>query len=1704
MKRATHWYFVLALFVGLSTGLAVPESGRADDTEVYLGSTAVPATIRPNVLFILDTSGSMSEWVDGTGMDRLDNMKVALKKILDTINNVNVGLMRFTDPGGPILYPVSYIDEDISVVENGDPSETLISSRIDRSSDDAEENEAIDLATVIDKADLDAKRLLTPGIMDTTGLVLDMMETQGSASVGGTVISKKVRRDSDDAEQHADGSMVLNGSTFGIGYDDGQQQLVGMRFRNLDIPQGATILNAKLQFGNKENRWDTGFSLRIQGHDVDDAPTFSNSWNNIGNRITAANGTTATVDWNNPASWTSNGYKDSPDISSIIQEIIDRPGWVPNNELALIVYPTTATSNNKSRRAYTHESNSNRAPRLVIEWTTQATPGGLQQIGLRFNEIGVPQGAKIKSATIEFRPQRDDSSLADFKIYGEDSDNAQTFGTTNDDISTRPRTSGSKGKEDWDVSAWSTGVATSTPDLKDIVQQIVDRPGWCGNNSMAFLFEPDYGQVLNGKTGPRIADSFDSDPTNAPLLKIEYDATSVSSGACINQWVSFRLSDPNDDVEEVLSTGSMDMNSSDLDFDDSKMSGMRFPGLPINQGQKILDAYIEFTADSDQSGAVTLEFNGQAVDDAPPFLNNAYNVSTRGKTSAANKVTWNPVDQTDGEVYRTPALTGIVQEIVDRPGWKPGNALVIMEEHKSGADRKERTTTDGARAPVLWLKVNGMLANGGKTGKTVRTELKEVVDNLDHNGYTPVVDTLYEAARYFRGDSVYWGKYRGWDRDGTYSPNPNSSGSNDNVRQNSRVSHSSSYTGGSEEYPGDCDPDDLNNYDCIKQSISGSPVYTSPITNSCQENHIIVLTDGYANHNHSEDLIKTYTGVGSCTENNKNENCGRDLAKFLNTTDNSPEPGDQNIRVHTIGFNFTSQWLKDVAKDGGGDFKQADTADQLASEILASFSSILSRTSSFATPSLSVNAFNKLEHNTDVYFSLFKPEKSVRWDGNVKKYQLCDDSSVCTVGEVLDETGAEAIAKVTSGPDEEGRIKTTASSFWDTVQDGNEIKVGGSGRQVPAPNGSPSRVVLTYTDTTNAPDYDALDVSDHRVLDTDDDGILDGLTGTTAANRQLTQELLGDTPLLTTDAEREDLIDWMRGEDIDGLEDITALATAGRRYPLNDPLHSEPVAITFGGTSTDPVIKLIVGTNGGGISLTNAYNGIEEWVFFPQATLAKQPDLKDNFNGDRVKLDLYGIDGSPSVWVNDRNGDGIITPGTDSDGSGIIEADEGDFVRVFIGMRRGGNNIYALDLIPNAPLASTDKDDVGDVKPTYMWRIEGGTGSFPELGQTWSKPKLVYMDFGTNTAGETERRPVLVFGGGYDTTQDGFDTSAPYSDVFGAGGDGNAIYFVDPYTGARLFVISDVDHGSSEQVQVSAMEYPIPSDVTIMDTNDDGATDRIYVGDTGGQMWRVDLSADLSTTPGLEAIVGMVATVSGTDPTDRRKFFYPPDVVRVHNSAYNTNVKYDLVTVTTGNRAHPLGDTTLDRLYAFKDENFYGLSDTDGDGVADPMNTLQGPLVSPATVGDLVDHTDVFDFTVQANVDALTASKGWYIDLESPGEKGLAKTTVTAGRLAFTTYQPQGVVSAGTCSLAEGAGVLYEVDVLTGAPVQNFDGIGDDTNLTKSDRSTSLGAGIPSQVVPVFIDGKILYLVGTSGGATTFDPGINFPTFKSVWFKDGF
>lgn len=143
-----------------------------------------------------------------------------------------------------------------------------------------------------------------------------------------------------------------------------------------------------------------------------------------------------------------------------------------------------------------------------------------------------------------------------------------------------------------------------------------------------------------------------------------------------------RVSDNDDDAEEQAS-GTVQRRNSDLELvtdKDIQVVGVRFSGLGIPQGATILDAYIQFEADETGSEPTSLLIQGEASDSAPVFTSEREGISLRPRTTAS--VSWLPLPWTTvgaaGLAERTTNIVTVIQEIVDRPGWTEGNAMVMI------------------------------------------------------------------------------------------------------------------------------------------------------------------------------------------------------------------------------------------------------------------------------------------------------------------------------------------------------------------------------------------------------------------------------------------------------------------------------------------------------------------------------------------------------------------------------------------------------------------------------------------------------------------------------------------------------------------------------------------------------------------------------------------------------------------------------------------------------------------------------------------------------------------------------------------------------------------------------------------------------------------------------------------------------------------
>ncbi|MDA8961816.1 PilC/PilY family type IV pilus protein [Congregibacter sp.] len=1481
-----------------------------DDTEIFFGDID-SASARPNVLFIIDTSGSMSGSVSGTGKDRLDNVKDAMYQLLDELDNVNVGLMRFTNPGGPVLYPVTYIDEEVDA-----GAIVSVDAPVAAPTDDAQE--------VVGSSQmfLDGERL---EIVEIAGAATSTFEDQVSAS------------DDDARERLSQGRVVATRDRLALRHD----RLLGVRFSGSDIPNGATITNAYLRFTGFNDGNSNPVQMRILGEQVDSGGF------GAGGSLPSRADTNAFVDWDINVTVAADETIDTPNVASIVQEIVGDGDWDPagggEDDIVFIFEAQPGATGEGRRVFFSRDGSSSEAPRLFVEYTTGVGAGAaLSRAGLRFDGVDVPRGVTVTEAYITFTAERDFSSAYDLNIGIENSGNTATFTASAGNIAGR---SLSTDRVAWSgTMAHSSGDTFQSPDISSLVQQVAARGDWCGGNAMSV--------VINGASGQLPVVAFEGSASLAPRLIVKYEYDSISPGSsCIRRTVSRTIGASTDDAEETGSSATT--TSTDLDFYAGSVVGLRFSDMGIPRNATIYDAYIEFFADARDSGTTNMIIRAEATDNASTYSGTNGTIEDRAYTSTtvpwSESVTWDTND-----VKRTPSLGLLIQNnVTNRSGWAPGNAMAFRIDTSTNTDRQAETL-DGNPAEAPRLVVDFEDDGSGITSRRTRSVIKELVAQLNHNGWTPVQDTLYEAARYYTGSTVKWGATRGV------------SGIDNGPFSYARVSSTEALVPGtySLNRPTGCTESNLDSSNCRNESISGvgsGALYKSPIDDFCQEqSHIIMLTDGAANRPHSAALIPpfmeefpegnsqgclneaTLNANGTTTALSSGEHCVKDLAKFMNETDMRPTlTGRQRITTHTIGFNFSSKWLADVAAAGGGIYKTASNATELVAEIKDIIGEVLKTDSTFVAPVAAVNEFNQLSHLSQVYFAVFRPDEFPRWRGNLKRYTLSDEG-----GDIVDANGNLAIDPST------GFFIDSARSFWSSSTDGAAVDAGGAAENLPAYG---SRNVYTYVSGSTSTN------------------LANSVNAIRSTNAMLNQTMF-DVNTMSA-AEFTDHLDWIRGKDVDD-EDEDGVRNEDR-YLFGDPLHSRPIAITYGGTEANPDVEIYFGANSGGIHAVDASDGQETFAFLPEALLPMQNDLRLNLPSTAHP---YGLDGTPTPWTNDNGRDGIDP------------SDALDFVRIFTGMRRGGRNYYGLDV--------TDR-----TAPELMWQILGGSvqangDDFRELGQTWSRPVKTKVIL----SGDTEPREVLLFSGGYDEAQD-------EAQIRTADNAGRGMYMVDAVTG-RLLWSGGKTGAQSWTESYSAMDYSFPSTMSAVDINQDGLADMWFGADTGGQVWRFDIAngetlANL-VTGGVIADLGVAG--GANDIASNRRFFSSPSVALVRGP----DGPELAIAIGSGFRPSPLSIYATNRMYLLRQQAVFSAPSA--------YTTLLTTDLYDATANSLATETGTSLETQKA---LLNESQGWFFDFALPGEKALSSPLIANGRVIFTTYTPGD--SGVWCRPAAGTSQAYSV-----------------------------------------------------------------------------
>jgi DNA-binding beta-propeller fold protein YncE len=189
-----------------------------------------------------------------------------------------------------------------------------------------------------------------------------------SAPPTATTLEKRIATSAGDAEEKlSTGTVVTKQKGLDLIRNRRRhRQIIGLRFNEVNVPSGAAVVNAYIQFeARKTTSRETNLTLR--GEDSDHARRFTTARLDISSRPR----TTASAQWS-PPPWKAGqagGKQRTPDLSAVLQEIFNRPGWASKNALALTI------SGKKGRRV-AEAFDGGKAPVLHVEFARTKPSGG--------------------------------------------------------------------------------------------------------------------------------------------------------------------------------------------------------------------------------------------------------------------------------------------------------------------------------------------------------------------------------------------------------------------------------------------------------------------------------------------------------------------------------------------------------------------------------------------------------------------------------------------------------------------------------------------------------------------------------------------------------------------------------------------------------------------------------------------------------------------------------------------------------------------------------------------------------------------------------------------------------------------------------------------------------------------------------------------------------------------------------------------------------------------------------------------------------------------------------------------------------------------------------------------------------------------------------------------------------------------------------
>jgi type IV pilus assembly protein PilY1 len=773
------------------------------------------------------------------------------------------------------------------------------------------------------------------------------------------------------------------------------------------------------------------------------------------------------------------------------------------------------------------------------------------------------------------------------------------------------------------------------------------------------------------------------------------------------------------------------------------------------------------------------------------------------------------------------------------------------------------------------------------------------------------------------------------------------------------------------------DAQSSSNIDGFDPSAFNGSDYISPIDDlACANNYMLFISNGgpdSGENNVAESKLDALGGVFAGDPLSTGFHSGEEAswldeyARFLNTNDiNDDVEGKQNVSVYAVDVfealnsdnkqydpsvdaeNYRQFGLTkpDASKHalmynasagfGGGDYLVASDADALAAALNDVIDDILEKNSVFAAVSLPVSVNIKGTNENQIYMGIFRPSQQPRWAGNLKLYQIGLDS-ITGKPILVDAEGAAAEDTGTGFIETQARSFWTASStYWTNIPtlsvnrgsettsvsdnpDGKEVERGGVAQGLREYVGT-GRTVYTCTGTCSS-------LKDFA---------------TSNNNLNFADFAAADA------AEMNNIINWSKGIDLEDADnddptDITDI----RPNVHGDVIHSQPVVINYGGTKGPYVFYgsndgMFHAVKGGIIEKTadsSSNDGEEVWAFTAPEHFPQLKVLYDN-----ITL-TGGFDNKP-YFFDGSVGSYVVYDGDNEVSTAII----------YLTARRGGDLLYALDV--------TDPE-----LPVIKWRKSRADDGYSELGQTWSKPVVTKLKIGADD------KIVLMMGLGYDPDVDDGPSVTRTQ--------GRGVIVIDALTGEDIWQVTSgsVSSPSGTVLSEANMTFSVPSDLAVVDRDGNGYSDRVYFGDTGGQLWRLDIAS--------ATVADWKATRLFKFSTTPQRFLNAPDVVE------SPDGNYDMIIIGSGNREKPV-DTSVQNYMLF-------YRDYDQTSTSTSIVTLNQADLATATTA-VSGSTEAFD----PDTDITSNSKflkGWYLTLED-GEKVVTSALTTNEVATFATNLP--------------------------------------------------------------------------------------------------